>query len=122
MTELEMKLETIRNEKLTKILPQNIRKDIQIFDVIGTFEGSFEGEDATIDGNLLAKYLLEGHTAVVAGRIIQGTMPDRGTLYITATEKDIAIPEGHYDYISIPIVNAANCADYTECSQALASI
>ena len=65
---------------------------------------------------------MQGYSAVVNGTVIQGTMIDRGTVTITATSNDIAIPEGHYNSLSIPIINAANCEDYTECSQALAAI
>lgn len=78
--------------------------------------------DATSDATLQAKYLLTGYSAVVNGQLIQGTMPERGTVTITATSNDLVIPEGHYNSLSIPIINAANCEDYTECSQALASI
>ena len=78
--------------------------------------------DATSDATLQAKHLLTGYSAVVNGQLIQGTMPERGTVTITATSNDIVIPEGHYNSLSIPIINAANCEDYTECSQALASI
>lgn len=78
--------------------------------------------DATDDGHLQAKYLLQGYSAVVSGVLIQGTMPDRGTVTITPTSSDIPIPEGHYNSLSIPIINPANCTDYAECSQALAAI
>ena len=36
--QLQTNLETILNEKVTKILPENIKKDVQIFNVIGTLE------------------------------------------------------------------------------------
>lgn len=36
--QLQTNLETILNEKTTKILPENIKKDVQIFDVVGTLE------------------------------------------------------------------------------------
>lgn len=39
-TELETKLNSILNEKTTKIIPENIKKDVQIFDITGTYEGS----------------------------------------------------------------------------------
>lgn len=44
MTELEQNLRSIKNEKDTKILPENIKEGVQIFDVIGTHRG---GVDAT---------------------------------------------------------------------------
>lgn len=33
-------LQAIKTEKDTKIIPENIKKDIQIFDITGTYEGS----------------------------------------------------------------------------------
>ena len=42
-TGLETKLNQILNEKITKIIPENIKKDIQIFDITGTYEGSGGG-------------------------------------------------------------------------------
>lgn len=40
MSELKTNLEAILQEKQDKIIPANIKKDVQIFDVIGTYEGS----------------------------------------------------------------------------------
>lgn len=77
---------------------------------------------ATSDATLQAKYLLQGYSAVVNDVLIQGTMVDRGTVTITATSSDVTIPEGHYDTLSIPAINASNCEDYTECDEALDSI
>ena len=78
--------------------------------------------DATSDATMIARHLLTGYSAVVNGRLIAGTMVDRGAVTITATSSDIAIPEGHYTSLSIPIIDASNCADYTECSQALLAL
>lgn len=47
MTELEQKLRDIANEKDLKILPENIKKDVEIFDVTGTLEAS-GGSDVTL--------------------------------------------------------------------------
>lgn len=103
------------------IIPENIRKGATILEVEGSFEGS-TGGDATSDGNLQAKYLLEGYSAVVDGKLIEGTMKDYNTRTIIATSEDVTIPEGHYDSLLIPIVNASNCIDYTECKEAILSI
>ena len=43
MTELEQNLRSIKNEKDTKILPENIKEGVQIFDVIGTYRGTYDG-------------------------------------------------------------------------------
>lgn len=103
------------------IIPENIKNGTTILGVTGTFEGS-TGGDATSDGSLQAKYLLEGYSAIVDGKLINGTMKNYGTKTFTPTNNDIEIPEGHYDSITIPQLNAANCEDYTLCSQAIASI
>lgn len=42
MTELEQNLNEILNEKNEKIIPENIRKGVTIFNVIGTYEGETE--------------------------------------------------------------------------------
>jgi hypothetical protein len=39
MTDLEEKLNDILDEKETKIIPGNIKKDVEIFDITGTYEG-----------------------------------------------------------------------------------
>ena len=41
-SQLQVNLENILNEKTTKILPENIKKDVQIFDVVGTLEAGTE--------------------------------------------------------------------------------
>lgn len=103
------------------IIPENIRNGATILGVEGAFEGS-TGGDATSDSNLQAKYLLEGYSAVVDGKLVEGTMKDYGSKTIIATSEDIEIPEGHYDSLSIPIINAVNCTDYSECNAAILSI
>ena len=40
MSDLKINLQEILQEKQDKIIPENIKKDVQIFDVIGTYEGS----------------------------------------------------------------------------------
>ena len=40
MSDLKTNLQEILQEKQDKIIPENIKKDIQIFDIIGTYEGS----------------------------------------------------------------------------------
>lgn len=103
------------------IIPENIRNGVTILGVNGSYTGS-GGGDATSDANLQAKYLLEGYSMVADGHLIAGTMHDYGNYIITATSKDIVIPEGHYNSLSIPIINASNCEDYTACNTAILSI
>lgn len=116
---LQEQLNKILQEKTDKIIPSNIKNGIQIFDIVGTLDVS---GDATSDATLEARYLLTGYSAIVNGNVVEGTMPERGYVTITATSEDISIPEGHYDYLNIPIINAANCDDYAECAQALMNI
>lgn len=40
MSDLKINLEEILQEKQTKIIPENIKKDVTIFDVTGTYEGA----------------------------------------------------------------------------------
>lgn len=47
MTELEQNLTRIKSEKDTKLLPENIKEGVQIFDVIGTYRGGTDTSDAT---------------------------------------------------------------------------
>lgn len=60
MSDLEINLTQILQEKETKIIPENIKKDIQIFDVIGTYEGS--GGTVAGDANLLPENIKSGVT------------------------------------------------------------
>lgn len=46
-TSLEIKLRNILNEKTNKILPENIKENVTIFDVTGTYKGESEGSTET---------------------------------------------------------------------------
>lgn len=91
MSELKTNLEAILQEKQGKIIPGNIKKDVQIFDVIGTYEGSgrtdynvklFETEEE-MQADSTAK---EGDLAVVYRKEIQNMTSDTQTQYITFPE------------------------------------
>ena len=72
-TQLEQKLNLILNEKETKILPENIKKDVQIFDIVGTLENSgIDTSDATANANDLAL----NKTAYVNGEKITGNISE----------------------------------------------
>lgn len=73
MTELEQKLRDIADEKDSKILPENIKKDVQIFDVVGTLES---GTD-TSDANASASDIAQDKTAYVNGEKITGILEDK---------------------------------------------
>ena len=54
MSTLKQKAQDILDEKEEKIIPENIKKDIQIFDVTGTLEEGVDTSDATAtEGDLV---------------------------------------------------------------------
>lgn len=76
MSDLQTNLEQILNEKQTKIIPENIKKDVKIFDVIGTLENNTSDADAT-ENNIEAN-----KTAYVNGEKLTGTIIVSNTLNI----------------------------------------
>ncbi len=88
MTGLETKLRTILNEKETKILPENIKKDVNILGVTGTLESGsgpiklFETEeqmqaDTTAqEGDLAVVYRSEVQNATADSQFQTATFPD----------------------------------------------
>ena len=91
MSELKTNLDEILQEKQNKIIPGNIKKDVQIFDVIGTYEGSggtdynvklFETEEK-MQADSSAQ---EGDLAIVYREDIQNMTADTQTQYITFPE------------------------------------
>ena len=85
MSDLKTNLQEILQEKQDKIIPGNIKKDVQIFDVIGTYEGSvklFETqEEMQADKNAN-----EGDLAVIYREEIQNMTADTQTQFITFPE------------------------------------
>lgn len=75
MSELKTNLDEILQEKQNKIIPENIKKDIQIFDVIGTYEGSGGGIDTSSDNPITADDVAQGKEGFVNGEKIIGTLP-----------------------------------------------
>ena len=98
MSDLKTNLQEILQEKQDKIIPENIKKDVQIFDVTGTYEGSgsstggevklFETEEE-MQADSTAK---EGDLAVVYREEIQNMTVDTQTQYITFPET-VVLPE-----------------------------
>lgn len=72
MSDLQTNLEQILQEKEQKIIPENIKSGVQIFDVVGTYEGS--GID-TSDADAMASDITINKTAYVNGEKITGTLP-----------------------------------------------
>ena len=97
MSELKTNLQEILQEKQNKIVPENIKKDVQIFDVTGTYEGSgssttgvklFETEEE-MRADSTAQ---EGDLAIVYRNEIQNMKVDTETQYITFPET-VTLPE-----------------------------
>lgn len=72
MSQLKNDLQKIYAEKQAKIISENIKKDVQIFDIVGTYEGS--GID-TSDADAMASDITINKTAYVNGEKITGTLP-----------------------------------------------
>ena len=72
MSELKTNLDEILQEKQNKIIPENIKKDIQIFDVIGTYEGSGGGIDTSSDNPITADDVAQGKEGFVNGEKVIG--------------------------------------------------
>ena len=103
MSDLKTNLQEILQEKQDKIIPENIKKDVQIFDVTGTYEGSgssttgvklFETEEE-MQADSTAK---EGDLAVVYRNEVQNMSADTQTQYITFPET-VTLPEAFTDSV-----------------------
>ena len=71
MTNLEGKLNIILNEKNKKIIPENIKKGITIFDVEGVIEA---GIDTSSETPATGSDIIQGKEAFVNGEKVTGTM------------------------------------------------
>lgn len=98
MSELKTNLEAILQEKQDKIIPENIKKDVQIFDVIGTYEGSGSSSNGdvklfeTVEEMQADENSKEGDLAVVYRNKMQNMTADSQTQYITFPET-VILPE-----------------------------
>lgn len=97
MADLKTNLEQILQEKQSKIKPENIKKDIQIFDVIGNYGGDsdvklFETEDAmhldetAKENDLAVIYRNETNNMVADSQFQYIIFPETVTLPIAVTE------------------------------------
>lgn len=98
MSDLKTNLQEILQEKQDKIIPENIKKDVQIFDVIGTYEGSGSsgGGDVklfeTVEDMQADENAQEGNLAVVYKKELQNMTVDTQTQYIIFPET-VILPE-----------------------------
>ena len=85
---LEDKLNLILEEKTTKIIPENIKKDVQIFDVVGTLESGTSGVKLfeTQEEMQADESAKEGDLAVVYRSEVQNMTAETETQYITFPE------------------------------------
>lgn len=108
-TTLEQKLNLILNEKETKILPENIKKDVQIFDIVGTLENS--GID-TSDATAKASDIISTKTAYVNGEKITGTLNNNGSMTYNAGDNVVNIDDGVHTKSKINPVDITTLAKY----------
>lgn len=97
MSDLKTNLQEILQEKQDKIIPENIKKDIQIFDIIGTYEGSGSSGNGvklfeTIDEMQADSTAKENDLAVVYRNEINNMTTDSQVQYITFPET-VTLPE-----------------------------
>ena len=70
MSDLKTNLEQILQEKQTKIIPENIKKNVEIFGITGTLEAEINTSDATAT----ADDIINPKTAYVNGEKITGNI------------------------------------------------
>ena len=70
MSLLKDGLQSILQEKQNKIISENIKKDVQIFDIVGTYEGL-----DTSDATATADDIVVNKTAYVNGQKVIGNLP-----------------------------------------------
>lgn len=98
MSILNDNLSQILQEKEQKIIPENIKSGVQIFDVTGTLETGID----TSDADATADDILSEKTAYVNGEKIIGTIPiseDNSTYNLEDIEDISGIDTSYYSVI-----------------------
>ena len=101
MTELEKNLRSIKAEKDSKLIPDNIRAGVKIFDVEGTVE-VMDSSDATATAN----NILSGKTAYIKGGKVSGTMTNVGSITVKPKPSSASstYPYGYVSAITMPSI------------------
>ena len=116
MSDLESNLYSILQEKCEKIIPENIKKDVQIFDITGTYEGL-----DTSDADAIPLDIVAPRTAYVNGQKITGTLQgvdefapigiagDADNITLETFDETINVVTAEYTKTSEPTLLNGNC-------------
>lgn len=90
--ELQSKLNEANDQKDAYLLPENIRKDITVFGITGTYDAGIQ----TADADATAEDIRKGKTAYVNNEKITGTLNVLDTSDASALTTDIMFPKTAY--------------------------
>ena len=117
MSNLKLNLQTILDEKENKIIPENIKKGVSIFNIQGTLEIGTDTTDATAKET----DILEGTTAYIANGKVTGTMINNGDITIIPEENEkVTKLAGYYSNIEVEAVDKTDF--YKNCKQLITDI
>ena len=105
MKSVQNKIDNILLEKQSKIIPENIKKDVQIFDVVGTLEGG-GGIDTSSDNPITADDVVQGKEGFVNGEKITGSLykyPD--TFIVNANHERTSVKLDQDPVMQTPSIN-----------------
>lgn len=89
--ELQTTLDGILREKNEKLIPENIKKGVTIFGVVGNATIDMTDATATVDD------IVRGKTAYLKDGIATGTMVNNGAISINPSTVDQTIPAGYHN-------------------------